>query len=89
MSKQLKKSGCDAIRSIASKFGFGHSNRFYIDQVRREYGMTVSQVQVIQSIGAAKTRQITVEPHMLIKAQELLIACNHDMALVRAAVGVF
>ena len=51
--------------------------------------MTVSQVQVIQSIGAAKTRQITVEPHMLIKAQELLIACNHDMALVRAAVGVF
>ena len=78
--------GCDAIRSIAHKHGFGHSNKFYIDRVRKDYEMSVTQVQIIQSIGAAKTRRIMVEPIMLNKAQELILACNYDMALVRAAI---
>lgn len=77
--------GAQAIRETAKKYGLCHSNKFYINQVLRDFGMSVTQTQIVQTIGAAKTRRITVEPSMLKKARSLIDSCHQDIALAMTA----
>lgn len=85
MNKNM--TGTDAIRAVAHKYGFKHSNSFYIQKVRSAYGLAVNQVAVIQSIGAMKTRTKSVPGDVAQAAKKLVSVCHHDKYLVRAALA--
>lgn len=82
-----KITGTDAIRAVAQKHGYQHSNSFYIKKVQHDYGIRVTQVAVIQSVGAAKHRTKSVPGDVVKAAKKLVAVCLHDKYLVRAAIA--
>ncbi len=80
--------GAQAIRETAKKYGLNHTNTFYIKQVQKEYGLSVNQPQIVQTIGAAKARHLTVEANVFNKARALIEACQHDLSLAITALKI-
>ncbi len=84
MGKQHTITAADAIREVSRTDGIHHTNSYIVRAVKARYGITVSQVQLIQSIGPFKSRRHL--PKSLTRmAKAFLAACNSD---VRLAIGV-
>ena len=78
-----KISKADAIRSIAEKEGFNHSNNWIKSRVFIDYKLEVSVQQVASVLGRYKDRRFVRSETAHDQCKKFLACCNSDINLAK------
>ena len=76
-------SKADAIRDVAEKEGFNHSNSWIKQRVEYEHGMIVSIQQVSSVLGRYKDRQFVSAEKAHEQCKRFLNSCRNDINLAK------
>jgi hypothetical protein len=71
----------ELIQLVARKMGSHHRPQDYIQRIKDEYDIDVSNSSVTKAIGSLWSRLRSDEPKALDLAKRLLDACYHDKGL--------
>ena len=77
----------ELVRLVAEADGFHLPPAYYRNEVKRKFDRQVTPATVTKAIGVYSTRLLLPEKTLLQKAQDLLMACQHDKRLATAMVG--
>jgi len=77
------KSKADAIRDVAEKEGFNHSNGWIKQRVNLEHDLVVSIQQVASVLGRYKDRRFVRAENAHDQCKKFLACCNSDINLAK------
>jgi hypothetical protein len=81
MTNNREETHRSLIQLVARKMGNHHKPSDYIQRIKDEYDIEVSNSSVTKAIGSLWSRLRSDEPELVVLGQKLLHACHHDKAL--------
>ena len=84
--REKRRIKADCIRAAADKYGTAHSNKWLQTKVFEEFGVEVSDSQIVNTLGKIGYRNRILDENIKHFARNLSLACGHDRQLMYRAI---
>ena len=85
--KNEKQTHKELVQLVARKLGNHHRPSRYIDYIKKEYDIDVSNASICKSLGSLYSRLRTDEPKAIEHGKRLLELCYYDKGLASYVVA--